>query len=78
MNTAGYAGRNKGGIVSMINNCKWQWMDNHFGPMGWFSDRQKVEHEGTAEFLDGYWRLLSESEVAFMSASVSRLAYEQS
>jgi hypothetical protein len=62
----------------MINECKWQWMSNSYGPMGWFTDSQKAKYEGTDEFNDGHWRALSEAEVAFMANSVSRLAYEQS
>jgi len=57
---------------------KWQWMDDHFGPMGWFTDEEKAQHEGTPEFSNGHWRLIPEAEVASMDAAIGRLAYEQS
>ena len=57
---------------------KWQWMSNVHGGMGWFSEEEKKAHEGTAEFTDGYWRLVPPEEVATFLASVGRLAYEQS
>ena len=57
---------------------KWQWMDNHFGPMGWFNDAEKTRHEGTAEFLDGHWRPISPEELASMNRYIGQLAYDQS
>jgi hypothetical protein len=60
----------------MVSECKWQWVSNHFGPMGWFTDEQKAEHE--SKFTDGWWRPLSVEEVARMSAAIGGLAYEQS
>lgn len=57
---------------------KWQWMDNHHGPMGWFSDEDKKEYEGTVEFRNGTWRRLSAEEVATNNRALARLYYEQS
>lgn len=62
----------------MIENCKWQWMDNRCGPMGWFSDAEKKKHEGTEEFTNGHWRKLGQQEITSMVRSIGRLAYEQS
>ena len=59
-------------------DSKWQWMDNAYGPMGWFSDVQKAEYEGTAEFTNGHWRAIDPKEVAAFHADVKQLAYEQS
>lgn len=56
---------------------KWQWMDNHFGPMGWFSDEEKAEHEGKPEFQNGHWRPIPEEERASMARAIGALAYEQ-
>jgi hypothetical protein len=61
-----------------IRNCKWQWIDDHFGPMGWFSDQEKSKHEGTGEFINGHWRALSKEEVESFARDIGRLAYEQS
>jgi hypothetical protein len=58
-------------------NSQWQWMDDRFGPMGWFSDADKKQLENTEEFASGHWRRLATSEVASMNAYVGRLAYEQ-
>lgn len=52
---------------------KWQWMDNHFGPMGWFNDADKQQHEGTPGFLNGHWR-----PIASENRALAQLAYEQS
>lgn len=62
----------------MIDNCKWQWVDDHFGPMGWFSSVDKKRFENTKEVSAGHWRPLDPEEVASMRATIGRLAYEQS
>lgn len=56
----------------------WQWIDNHHGPMGWFSHRDKRQHEGQPAFTNGTWRAVSAEEVARNRATDSRLYYEQS
>jgi hypothetical protein len=56
---------------------KWQWISNHFGPMGWFTQEEKAQHEGTPDFTEGHWRLVSAEEVASMNRYIGRLAYEQ-
>jgi hypothetical protein len=58
-------------------DSKWQWIDNAFGPMGWFSAEEKARHEGTKEFSNGHWRSIPEEERASMERSIGRLAYEQ-
>jgi hypothetical protein len=59
---------------------KWQWMDNHFGPMGWFSDKDKRKHErsNTSDFCNGEWRKVSKEEVDSANSWLSRLYHEQS
>jgi len=66
--------------MSKTPQRKWQWMDNHFGAMGWFSDKEKRKHEreGKPEFSNGHFREIPPEEVAAMDASIARLAYEQS
>ena len=59
-------------------NSQWQWMDDHSGPMGWFSDADKKRLENTKEFSSGHWRQLGPDEITSMKALVGRLAYEQS
>ncbi len=59
-------------------NWQWQWVDNAFGPMGWFTDAQKNKHQGEADFSNGHWRRLDTGEVFEFKASIKRLAYEQS
>lgn len=59
-------------------DSEWQWVDNQFGPMGWFTDADKKRFTNTKEFSTGHWRRLSTKEVAEMKAYVGRLAYEQS
>lgn len=59
-------------------NSKWQWIDDHFGPMGWFTDEAKTQLEGTKEFQHGHWRPISAEELAQANADLGRLAYEQS
>lgn len=55
---------------------KWQWISNRFGPMGWFSDADKVKN--SPQFTDGHWRMVPASEVAEMDRAIAQLAYEQS
>jgi hypothetical protein len=61
-----------------MDKCKWQWISDHYGPMGCFSDEEKSQHEGTDEFTNGHWQALSEKEVNSMVRYIGRLAYEQS
>jgi len=58
----------------------WQWMDRHFGPMGWFSDAEKRRLQRQKEFAPskGCWRRIAPREVAAMDANLRALAYEQS
>jgi hypothetical protein len=62
----------------MIADCKWQWMDATYGPMGWFTDEEKRQHENTPEFANGEWRVIPAEEVASMNRCIAQLAYEQS
>jgi hypothetical protein len=57
---------------------KWQWVSNQYGPMGWFTDAEKAEHQGTPEFTNGHWRPVPPEEVEAHYRAVGRLAYEQS
>ncbi len=57
---------------------KWQWMDNSFGPMGWFTDAEKTQHEGTEGFRNGHWRPVSPEELANENRALGALAYQQS
>ncbi len=57
---------------------KWQWVSNFFGPMGWFSDAEKTQHEGTNDFKDGYWRPIPQKEITESNAAIKQLTYEQS
>ena len=61
----------------------WQWMDDHFGPMGWFNDTDKRLYEkaaadGQGGFTKGHWRQIPAEEVAKMNGYIGQLAYEQS
>lgn len=58
-------------------NRYWQWMDNRFGPMGWFTDEGKREHKGGEDFQDGTWREIPEEEVAAANRDLTRLYREQ-
>jgi uncharacterized protein YbdZ (MbtH family) len=57
---------------------KWQWIDNTFGPMGWFTDAEKAEHDGKPDFINGHWRQVPPEEVADQNAWLGRLTHEQS
>jgi hypothetical protein len=57
---------------------RWQWMDNRFGGMGWFTAAEKEQHEGTSKFKDGWWRPVPADGVDEFNRYVGRLAYEQS
>ena len=59
-------------------NSKWEWVDDRYGAMGWFSDADKRRFENTKEFSAGKWRRLDPKEVAEFRAYIGRLAYEQS
>lgn len=61
-----------------MTESKWQWIDNTFGPMGWFSDAEKLAQADNPEFLNGVWRLISPEEVEQTERAIGRLAYEQS
>lgn len=55
---------------------KWQWIDDRFGPMGWFGDAYKARVEN--EFDGGHWRLIEAEEVERMARIIGQLAHEQS
>ena len=56
---------------------KWQWIDNAFGPMGWFTNRAKARLEGTEGFTNGHWRPIGPEELAAANADIKRLFHEQ-
>ena len=60
------------------DDSRWQWMDDHYGPMGWFTDAEKQENEGSEEFSGGHWRPLPKQERDAMNAWYRQAAYEQS
>lgn len=60
------------------DDSRWQWMDDSYGPMGWFSDAEKAEHEGTEEFSGGHWRPISQQERESQNRSYNHQAYIQS
>jgi len=55
----------------------WQWMDNAFGPMGWFNDDERRELTGHQEFQNGHWREVSEEELKINRAWLTRLYCKQ-
>ncbi len=59
-------------------NSKWQWIDDNYGPMGWFSDAEKIKNEGTRPFLNGHWKELAPKEVTSFLNCVREMAYSQS
>lgn len=63
----------------MISNCKWQWMSNNHGGMGWFSDAEKKRIQNNPEFSvkNGHWRKIPAKEVFSMARKIAQLAYEQ-
>lgn len=61
----------------MFEKSKWQWIDDNYGPMGWFSDAAKRRCEGAPGFENGHFRALSATETESMGAYVGALAYEQ-
>jgi hypothetical protein len=56
----------------------WQWIDATCGPMGYFSDWEKREHEGAEEFTEGTWREVDAEEYASFHRWCKRQWYEQS
>lgn len=66
------------GAAHCVAETRWQWMDNHFGAMGWFDDAAKRLYENQPGFTDGHWRLVPAEEVAEFYRVIARLAYEQS
>ena len=58
-------------------DTRWQWISEHFGPMGWFTPQQKAQHERTRELRDGHWRLVPPDEVAAFYRYVADLAHAQ-
>lgn len=61
-----------------MNERKWQWVDDHFGPMGTFTDQEKRRLERNKEFQDGTWRELSAQEMTEFKQYRKWLWYEQS
>lgn len=57
---------------------KWQWVSNHVGPMGWFTDGEKKLWERSPKFTDGYWRPIADDERERMNRAIGQMAYEQS
>lgn len=54
----------------------WQWIDDNYGPMGWFSDEDKDEVE--AELDNGHFRLVPQEEVDDFNKWLGHLSYTQS
>lgn len=48
--------------AGVYNDIRWQWVSDHHGPMGWFTDADKDRFEGTPEFSDGHWREVGPEE----------------
>lgn len=63
--------------MGVYDEHRWQWMDDHYGPMGWFTDAEKDKHEGTEEFAQGHFRPLTPEERDSMNRWHARLASEQ-
>lgn len=61
-----------------MSEATWQWVDNHFGPMGWFTDADKTKYEGTEEFSNGKWVPVTPEELAEFNQWLGRMLYEQS
>jgi len=59
---------------------KWQWIDNQYGPMGWFTDEERCacERSFAGAFANGHWRAITAEELAGMNAAMVASAYEQS
>ncbi len=58
--------------------ARWQWISDHFGPMGWFTKTQKTKYENTSEFKEGHWVPVTNDEQVSFYSWVGRLAYQQS
>lgn len=71
-------GKPRGEIAFKPAISMWQWMDDNYGGMGWFTDEQKQQYENNREFSKGYWRPIPVAEVEAMNRSIGQLAYEQS
>lgn len=51
----------------------WEWIDDHFGPMGWFTDSEKE----VANFTGGFWRPVAKKEQESMRLWLTQFTYEQ-
>ena len=54
--------------AGVYDDVQWQWIDDRNGPMGWFSDAEKAEHEGTPDFSAGHWAPVGQADKDSMSA----------
>jgi hypothetical protein len=60
------------------DDFRWQWVDDNLGAMGWFTDAEKSEHEGTKELSNGHFRALDSDEIESMNRAHNEQAYIQS
>jgi hypothetical protein len=58
---------------------RWQWIDNTYGPQGWFTyeDMQKIKGEDGFTDTDGQWVKVPQKKVEEFYRWVGALAYQQ-
>ena len=62
----------------MNHNTKyWQWMDDRYGGMGWFTEEEKWACENSPVSANGHWREVPEAERDSMIAMIGQAAYDQ-